>query len=66
MKQSRTSDKKFCRLCGKERDEMDFTEITLTVIGKRVLRYRGCRSCDVTIHNASILTREMILKAAGE
>jgi hypothetical protein len=59
-----TSEKRLCRLCGKQKDEKDFTEITLTVIGKRVIRYEGCRSCDVVLHNASILTREAILQAA--
>lgn len=63
---SATSEKRLCRLCGKQKEEKDFTEITLTVIGKRVIRYRGCKSCDVVLHNASILTREALLQAARE
>ncbi len=64
MKKNGPLEKRLCRLCGKQKDENDFTEITLTVIGKRVIRCKGCRSCDVVIHNASILTRETILQEA--
>jgi len=64
MDEGRTSEKRLCRLCGKQRDEKDFTEITLTVMGNRAIRYRGYKLCDVVIHNASILTREMILQEA--
>ena len=66
MKESQTLGKRLCGLCGKQREEKEFTEFTLTMIGKISVRYRGCKSCDVVIHNASILTREAILKAARE
>jgi hypothetical protein len=62
MNKSNGSGKRFCRLCGKEKEEKKFVEFTLTMFGKKVIRYRGCKSCDVIIHNASILIREAILQ----
>ncbi len=66
MKENQPSQKRLCRLYGKQKEEKDFTEITLTMIGKVIIRYMGCKSCDVVIHKASILTREKILQKARE
>lgn len=66
VEERRTSEKRLCRLCGKQKEEKEFTEFTLTMIGKMPVRYRGCKSCDVVIHNASILIREAILQGARE
>lgn len=66
MKKSQTSEKRLCRLCGRQKEEGEFTEFTLTTVGKMPIRYMGCKSCDVVIHNASILIREAILKTARE
>jgi hypothetical protein len=66
MEKSQTSEKRLCRLCGKQKEEKEFTEFTLTMIGKMPVRYSGCKASDVVIHNASILIREAIIKGAKE
>jgi hypothetical protein len=66
MEKGQASEKRLCRLCGKQKEEKEFTEFTLTTIRKMAVRYRGCKSCDVVIHNASILIREAILQGARE
>jgi hypothetical protein len=66
VNENQNSGKRLCRLCGKQREDKEFTEFTLTVIGKMPIRYTGCKSCDVVIHNASILIREAILRGARE
>jgi hypothetical protein len=62
MKKRDTSGRRLCRLCGKEKEEKEFVVFTLTMLGKKAIRYKGCKSCDVVIHNASILIREAILQ----
>jgi hypothetical protein len=66
MEESRILERRLCRLCGKQKKEKEFTEFTLTMIGKMPIRYIGCMSCDIVIHNASILIREAILQGATE
>jgi hypothetical protein len=51
---------KFCRLCAKTKPMADFCDIALAQNpeGTRRIVYKGCKMCDVVIHNALLIIKE--------
>lgn len=55
---------KFCRLCGKNKPIDDIGPIILFQMGTKAIVYQGCRSCEIVIHNATLIVKETIEREA--